>query len=341
MSFFQSIIAQSDSTKQRFWKIGGGFGLDFSQLLYINPKVGAGDNRLGIGGNISLFANYKHKRIKWQNSTGLTFGVIRIGRGEAIPFQKSIDEFRVNSVFNYSIKDESSFNYAFDLHFLTLITPTYDGNYLSRINADIWHPIAEFFSPATLTLSPGFSYHTNQSYGDFTVLLSPASLKMTFVTSDSIAMMGLHGNPFEKDVTREEFIDNWKTQPDGEIDGGFYAHNYIQLGATLKFGYKHKLWPFKINGKTKHRMVVSTLVNLYTNYMRDPQNVDVEWIANIDLHLFKGLSLSLMTNLFYDHDVFVLVDRDGDINTGVNGYESTGRRVSFFEQILIKYNFLF
>ena len=101
------------------------------------------------------------------------------------------------------------------------------------------------------------------------------------------------------------------------------------------------MWPFKVKGKTKHRMVVSTLLTLYSNYMRDPQNIDVDWITNLDLHLFKGLSLSLMTNLFYDHDVFVLVDRDGDINTGVNGYESTGRRVSFFEQVLIKYNFLF
>ena len=86
-SFTFRFCAQTDSIKQTYWKIGGGFGLDFSQLIYINPKVGAGDNRIGIGGNISLFANYKHQRIKWQNSTGLSFGVIRT-EGRIDPISK-------------------------------------------------------------------------------------------------------------------------------------------------------------------------------------------------------------------------------------------------------------
>ena len=75
--------------------------------------------------------------------------------------------------------------------------------------------------------------------------------------------------------------------------------------------------------------------------MRLPQHVDVEWITNIDIFLFKGLSLSVMTNLFWDYDVMVQVDADNDVTTGVNGYESKERRVSFMQSLLIKYNFLF
>jgi hypothetical protein len=37
----------------------------------------------------------------------------------------------------------------------------------------------------------------------------------------------------------------------------------------------------------------------------------------------------------------VQLNADKDPNTGVNGYETTGRGLSFTQTLLIKYNFLF
>ncbi|MCB0527814.1 MAG: hypothetical protein KDC65_05010, partial [Saprospiraceae bacterium] len=45
------------------WTMGGGIGLDLAGMGLLNPKVGAGGNRLGIGGLGSLYANRKED--KW------------------------------------------------------------------------------------------------------------------------------------------------------------------------------------------------------------------------------------------------------------------------------------
>lgn len=344
-----NLVAQDKEEKN--WKVGGAVGLDFAQMFFVNPKFGAGEDKIGIGGNVSFFAKYKKERVTWDNFAGLTFGVQRLGSfRREVPFQKSVDELRISSNFAYGITETSPFGYSLDFLFLSQVTPTYDGNYLSPADSSLLPagtpvstlPLAKFFAPATMTISPGIAYKKSTKFGEFSALLSPASLKMIIVTDDSIARRGLHGNPYSKDGTEQDFIDNWRVRPTGTLaNGGFYAMNYIQFGATLKAGYAHKLFKYTEGDKEKHRLVLSTNLNLYSNYLRLPQHIDVEWITNVDLFLFKGLSISLMTNLSWDYDIMVQVDEDGDIETGVNGYETEGRRVSFFQSLLIKYNFLF
>lgn len=335
---FQGTLIAQDEPKEG-WNFGGGLGLDFAQMLLINPRAGAGANRIGIGGNTSFYANYQKGRFSWNNLAGINFSVQRIGRGKKIPFQKAQDEFRITSAAALKITDKSRFAYALDFLMLTQLTPTYEGNYLSRQEtSSLTHPMAQFFSPATITLAPGMAYKPDDH---LSILLSPATFKATIVGRDSIAMLGLHGNPYGG-TTEQEFIDNWRVKPKGlTADSVYYANTYFQLGATLKATYANKFWKYKEGDKDKHRIGLTTSLTLFSNYLRDPQFIDVEWLLNVDFYIFKGLSLSIGTNLFYDHDVMVQIDADGDINTGVNGYESTGRRVSFTETLLIKYNYLF
>ncbi len=331
------------------WKVGGALGLDFSQLLFINPKVGAGENRIGIGGNTAFFANLKNGRLRWENKASLAFGVQRLGNGDKVPFQKSVDELRISSDFSYGITDSSHFGYSLTGLLVSQITPTYQGNFLTRQDpTGPYHPIAKFMAPATLTISPGISYHKKTKIGEFKAQLSPASIKAIMVLDDSIARLGLHGNPYSEGVTEEEFVDNWRVRPTGTLGSsvapiGYYSSTYLQFGASFTAGYKGKFFEYQDGKKKNHRLLVGTTINLYSNYLRQPQNIDVEWITNVDIIIFKGLSVSLMTNLFYDHDIMVQVDRNNDLSKGVDGdgYESTGRRVSFMQQLLIKYNFLF
>lgn len=48
------------------WNQKAGIGLDLGQLLNINPYVGSGSNRLGLGGAVNYKFQYKN-----QNSLGL------------------------------------------------------------------------------------------------------------------------------------------------------------------------------------------------------------------------------------------------------------------------------
>lgn len=336
-----SSFAQETEEEEKAWDIGGAFGLDFSQMFFLNPKVGAGEDRLALAGNVSFYAKYKKGRLSWDNIAGLTFGVQRLGSfRKQIPFLKSADEVRFLSNVGYDITDNSPWGYSLDMLLVSQLTPTYDGNRLTQDSlGDL--PTAQFFAPATLTISPGIAYKKKTKFGRFSFLLSPASLKMILVSDDNIARTGVHGNPFLEDplATEEDFINEWQVRPEGQLaGGGFYARNYIQFGATLRATYTNKFFKYKEGDKEKHRLLIKTNVNLYSNYLRLPQHIDVEWITNVDVFLFKGLSIGLMTNVFWDYDVFVQVDANGDPS---DGFEGRDRAVSFFQTLLIKYNFLF
>ncbi len=325
------------------WKIGGGIGFDFSQLLLINPKIGAGENRIGVGANSNFYGNYQKGRLTWKNSANLNFVIQKLGKDPNRPFQKSLDELRLSSTVLYNLTAENPLAYALDVLAVTQITPTYQGNFLSPQSTGRQYAIAKFFAPATITVSPGMAYKPD---AHLSVLLSPASLKVIAVPDDSIAMQGnagltnsIHGNPLGRFASEQAFRQSYGVRPSGKInDSTYFANNFIQLGATLKVTYQNK---FLKDKEGKARLGISSTLSLYSNYLRDPQNIDVEWITQADLYIFKGLSLTATGNLFYDHDILMQVDRDGDLNTGVNGYESTGRRVSFVQTLLLKYNFLF
>ena len=62
--FFPLLLSAQDENppdSEPLWKTGASFGLDFSQLLQINPRQGAGQNRIGSGIAIGAFAKYKKK----------------------------------------------------------------------------------------------------------------------------------------------------------------------------------------------------------------------------------------------------------------------------------------
>jgi hypothetical protein len=339
---FSTALSAQDTINPapKYWKFKGAVGLDFAQMLLINPKIGAGENKIAFGGNTSGAAIYEMDRFSWNAALNINFGIQKLGSGKK-PFQKTLDELRLTTQFNYKFKMDSPWAYALDIAFLSQLTPTYEGNYLAAYNGSMDYPFAKFFSPATLMISPGITYKPNKN---LTILFSPISYKTIIVADDSIAKMSnadrsssLHGTPFgERD--RNEFIDRWHVKPRGQTyDGIYYANNSLQLGAALKVFYQQKFWKYK----DLERIGLNSTLSLFSDYLLKPQYIDVEWINNFDFYIFKGLSISLGSILFYDYDVLVQINKDGDINTGVNGLEATGRRVSFTEILLIKYNYLF
>ncbi len=118
--------ASSISADTSGWIQGGGIGMDIGQLVFLNPKLGSGENRFGLGGAISYFANLIEDRHYWSNSFSLNLALQKLGSGliransdEKTPFQKSIDELRINSKFGYAVSKNSKFNYAVDFSFLS------------------------------------------------------------------------------------------------------------------------------------------------------------------------------------------------------------------------------
>lgn len=303
--------APTDAVKKdTFWKIGGDFGLDFNQILFINPRVGSGDNRIGFGGLMNLFANYKKGKLFWDNSFKFQMALQRLGEfTDENPFEKTLDNLRLGSKVGLRAFSDKTF-WALDATFESQLTKTYEGNFL-KPQADGDALISEFLSPATITVSPGIEYKPNEHLSFF---LSPASFKTIIVANDSIAQSGVHGNePIDRD----------------DLSKG-YKNSFNQFGASFKALYKNKF--------IKDKFLFSSEFNLYSNYLFEPQNIDVFWNVDMGFVIWKGVSINVVTNLYYDHDIFIPVDKNDD---GIFGDREGGPRTTFTEALVIKYNYVF
>ncbi len=320
-----SNTAVSDSSS---WSAGAGFGLDLSALWLLNPRAGAGQNQLNLGGLSTAFLRYQNERHSWQNFASFIFKIQRLGSGTLpgtvgrdIPFQKLVDELRFNSRYSYQSRDSSRWYYATDLIFQSQVTASYGlENYL--VDPEIQneeHPLfSKFLSPAILTVAPGIEYR----FGDpWFLLFSPSALRMIVVLDDEVAAIegdaeserGIHGNP-------------WRSETD------FDAVDY-QWGALLKGGVNVQL----VEEALSYR---SELV-LFSNYLNTPENLDMEWRNEFSYQLFNGFALTANFNMFYDHDIPVLLSDDnfpGGIQLDPDGQPVTGRRIFTLFQLNIQYN---
>ncbi len=308
--------------KEDGWLSGGGFGVDLGQLLQINPKVGGGENRLGIGGAISYFAKYKKGLLRFDNIGSLNLSVIKLGTGILAstasiakvkqPFQKSVDELRLNSRLGYKASANSKFAYAVDFGFLSQFTPTYRGtdnkNYIRQFNTGTINTsiVSKFFSPAYITLAPGIDYNPQENLSFF---LAPFGYKSVIVADKDIARLNIHGN-------------KWNSPEDFKLSDN-------QVGGLLKCIYTGKY--------AKDKISHNSTLTLFSNYLHNPQNVDLDWINQFGFNIYKGFEISLWSDIFYDDDVKVQVTD----YTQVGGVRGTGNRLSFVEQLLIKYNIIF
>ena len=318
-----SLHAQEEEKIPDGWRIGAGVGLDLTQLLQINPKQGAGQNRLGIGSAINSFAKYKMGRRDWDNTLLWQFGLQRLGAGviaqnsnQSIPFQKTVDELRIGSKYGYQIREDGKLYYSVNATFLSQFFPTYQfpdiyaGNFVTDFLDTGRSPLSKFLSPATATLAVGIDYQPNDNLSLF---FSPVSSKFIIVTSDSIASRGVHGNPVSGEPN----------------DRGIYPEFQnvdAQIGASAQAEYANSFL-------TDDRITFTSKLLLYSNYLRNPQNIDVDWQNSIAFALTKNLQLTLFANLFYDDDIRVRIT---DYNAP-NGTAGLGKRVSFTEQLLITY----
>ena len=318
--------AAAPETPPDGWTRGAGLGLDLGQLLLLNPRVGSGENRIGLGSNFTAFARLKRGLLNWDNNVSLNFAIQKLGagvlppplNGVRVPFQKSIDELRLATQAGYKFSETSHFGYGLEATFISQLTPTYQDSAARNLlkNTDgnnNGNPIAQLLSPATFTISPGISYRPN---AHFDALLSPASYKTVFVADEQIRNLPLY-----------DYLD-----PEG--DGSRVLN---QFGASLRANYANTY----LEGD---RLLVKSTLGLFSNYLLNPQNVDVDWRNEIGFELAKGFTVTLNTILLYDDDIPVQItdfDAVGGIRTNQNGQPILGKRASFTQQLLVKYAVVF
>ena len=79
---------------------------------------------------------------------------------------------------------------------------------------------------------------------------------------------------------------------------------------------------------------LTSSLGMFSNYIENPENVDINWDLLILMKVNKFITASINTNLIYDDDVNITRDKNGD---GIN--EINGPRTQFKEIIGIGFSY--
>jgi hypothetical protein len=159
--------------------------------------------------------------------------------------------------------------------------------------------ISDFMAPGYLLFSLGMDY---KPVPELSVYLSPATSKNTFVMDDYLSSIGAFG-----------------VEPGSKFRP--------ELGAYANIAFKKDEILKNVNFMTK--------LDLFSNYLKKPQNIDVNWETLIVLKVNKFISATINTNLLYDDDILVKVDE------GSEGEPVMGKRVQFKEVIGVGFTYKF
>ena len=269
----------ADSTQTSPWTKEGFAGLKLTQVSLTNWAAG-GDNSVAFDLQGTYQINYKKEKHLWTNRLELAYGLNKTGEDGT---RKANDKIYLNTNYGYSIA-KNWYASAF-VTFQTQFSPGYDYS----VNKDV--SISEFMAPGYLTTGLGFTYDPGKI---FTVVLSPASWRGTFVLNDRLSDEGAYG-----------------------VDPG--KHLLSAFGANLKGEVKYEFLK---------NMTVYSRLDLYSDYLHKPLNIDVNWEVQVNMIINKWFSTTLTTNLMYDDDVKI-AQKDGTKGSRVQFKEILGVGVQF------------
>lgn len=286
-----SAFAQDSVKVEKAWKRGGIAGLNFSQT-YLSNWQGGGQNAINGTALLNYFINYKKEKWTWDNTLDAAYGLTRLG--ETGNVQKTDDRIEINSKVGRTTPLLNTY-WAGMFTFRTQWDAGYD--YAQNPSPLISDP----FSPAYILAGIGIDYKPGKA---FSAYISPVTNKTTIVDNQRLANAGAFG-----------------------VEAATYDANgnILTLGQTIRYevgGYLKMQYTKDVMQNVK----LTTKIDLFSNYLHNPQNIDVNWETLIAMKINKFLSASLSTHLIYDDDIKMKID---DNNDGV--IDHVGPRVQLKE----------
>lgn len=290
IGLLSTAIAQDATTQTELkWKKGGMTSFTFNQVSLTNWAAG-GQSSLSLNVFGNLFLNYKDDKQSWDNTLDVGYGFLKQGNN---PFIKSDDRIELNSKYGRNIN--KNWYYSALLNFRTQFAPGFNFPNDSVL-------ISDFLAPGYVMLSLGFDYKPTEN---FTLMLSPITSKTTIVRNGVLADAGAFG---VEGATYDEITGN-------KLTNGKMIRN--EVGAYIKMLYKKDIME-NVNFQTK--------LDLFSNYLNNPENIDVNWEVIVAMKINKYLTCNLNTHLIYDDDIDIVIDKNND---GIA--EAVGPRTQFKE----------
>jgi len=165
--------------------------------------------------------------------------------------------------------------------------------------------VSRFLNPSTLTLGLGFEYNP---FKNTTLNMAPLSYKNTFVLDTAHIDQTKHGIDKERRSKQE-------------------------LGTQIVIN--NKVSPYK-------DLTIENRVRLFSSYLNNPQNVDVDWELILDQKINWFFTIRVNLHLIYDDDIlFPVLDSEGSAIVLPDGSPKKVAKVQFKEFIGLSLQFKF
>lgn len=249
-----------------YWKQQNQFSVDVNEVTYTNWSAG-GSNSISFLFNMEVKRVYERNNIRWQNEVIARYG-LNSEKGRKL--RKTDDNFEINSTVGYRTKKLSDWFISSKMNLKSQFDKGY--NYPNRE-----HSISSFMAPGYLFFGFGAEYGKDSKV--FTAYLSPSTLKTTFVYDQRLANEGAFG------VDPAVYDDYGNIYRAGK-------NSRTEFGILVSSEYYTEL--FK-------NISLSNRISLYTDYLEDFGNVDVDWKVEFNFKVNSFVQAKIISHLKYDN----------------------------------------
>lgn len=267
------IHAQDKATtpdSMKIWKRGGSFTMNFTQASYSNWAAG-GINSISGQALFSTYVNYKKGLTTWDNTLDLAYGLMQQSTSSMV--KKTDDRFDFSSKYGRSFSHD--WNYSALFGFKTQFQPGY--NYQDDTAKTL---ISDIMSPGYMLLAIGLDYKPTTK---FSLLMSPITGRITFVQDPTLADAGAYG-------VKAAVLDT-----SGAVITPGEHHRY-EFGSYIRAQYK---------AEVMKNVSIGARLELFSNYLKNPQNIDINADLLVTMKVNKYISASLNLSGIYDDDVMI------------------------------------
>ena len=242
--------------------------LDLSEVAFVNWNSGGTNSISGLLG-FETSANYSDKFFAWRNNATIQYGV---NKQQDREIRKTDDLLEINSNLGYKPEAKSNWFYSARLNFRTQLTNGY-----SYPNTD--DPISRFMAPGYLFFGGGMEY--GKHIEKVSLYFSPLTLKATFVLDEDLANAGSFGvKPAVLDLAGNIIIPGERVRR----EVGILLTNSYEMEVVENINVKNQL-------------------SLYSDYVNNFGNVDVDWRLDFDFKVNQFVRASFGSHIRYDDDI--------------------------------------
>ena len=262
--------------KPNYWTNSVELNVGLNQTQLSNWAAG-GYNTITLNSGLDAKADYAKDLASWTNRLQMQYGFLYSDEKIGL-IQKNTDRLYLESKFAYKTGPDSKWSYSATFDARTQFSNNFD-TYVQDA-AGKWSGTLKsgFLAPAYINLGLGMDWAPAPW---FSLNVAPLTGSVVIVQIDTL----------RKNYGMELINDT----ADPALSASYKSVKF-QLGAQVKMGAK---------AKVNDALSLETQLVLFSNYLKNPQNLRVNWDNKISWQLTKFFKFGVDTWLIYDPDVLI------------------------------------